>query len=291
MFSSVPAIIRAPIIFEKLVSPLWCFEMRQVCMWHSYKDQNGFYCKLFNLFPSPGSSVLHDSYQPKETHLSGWSSADYPESYLAILGKYNILTSCICIRLSNASLQHNVLPSTKINSERASCCAMGRRGFSSSYLFLKYLDLVNIYRKKKKKEVYVFPGQPMAILRLPAVWGSVTRCLCGLCRGATTDLGVSGEQRRRWDLGRRQSLGSLCVGLSARHSCSCLINRLGRSVFLRLRWSILCNATSPTIQQVVFIKHGFMFMKHWKSTEKLSFRGVLENLGNITGRKSGREHM
>lgn len=161
MFSSVPAIIRAPIIFEKLVSPLWCFEMRQVCMWHSYKDQNGFYCKLFNLFPSPGSSVLHDSYQPKGTHLSGWSSADYPESYLAILGKYNILTSCICIRLSNASLQHNVLPSTKINSERASCCAMGKRGFSSSYLFLKYLDLVNIYRKKKiRRKCTSSPGSP-----------------------------------------------------------------------------------------------------------------------------------
>lgn len=139
--SSVPAIIRT---CESLLV-LHALRSDRSARAHSYEDQNYFYCKLFNLsFPS--SSVLHDSYQLKGTHLSSWTSADYPESYPDILSKYNIPTSCICTIPSNVSLHRNFLCSTKINSERASCYATGRKGFSS-YIFLKYLDLANIYRK------------------------------------------------------------------------------------------------------------------------------------------------
>lgn len=104
-----------------------------------------FCCKWFNLFPSPSSSALCDLYQPKATHPSSWTSADYSISSPDVLG-YNTLTIYICIELSNASLQQNSVCSTKINSGRASCWATGTTCLSPD-LFLKYLDLVSIYSK------------------------------------------------------------------------------------------------------------------------------------------------
>lgn len=187
---------------------------------------------------------------------------------------YNNLTSCLC---TSVSLQHNFLCSTKINSGRASCCAMRRRGFSSCICF----KIFRFSKSLQKIGNAWLTQAASAILCSPAAWGSVPWCPCRLCREAT-GFGVPAEQRQHWDLGRRASLGSLCVSLPARHSL-CLISHLGRSVFLRLPCSVLCNLTSPTIHQV--IERGFMFRGHSKNSEKLIFGDILKKVDNKYPRK------
>lgn len=96
-------------------------------------------------------------------------------------------------------------------------------------------------------------------------------------------LGVPAEQRQHWGLGRRASLGSVCVSLPARHSCLCLISPLGKSVFPPSPCSVLCSLTSPTIHQGV--EHGFMFMENWENSEKLTFSDILKKMDNRYPRK------
>lgn len=115
---------------------------------------------------------------------------------------YNTLTSCIC---TSASLQQNFLCSTKINTGRASCCAMRGRGFSSCicfkiFRFSKSLQKIgNAWLTQAAAAVPCLPAAPSldvlaGCAKRPQPWGAWW---------AKTTLGLGQESRA-------QCVGSAC---------------------------------------------------------------------------------
>lgn len=105
---------------------------------------------------------------------------------------------------------------------------------------------------------------PAGCAERPPAWGSL----------------VSKDKAGTW--AGEQALAH-CVWVCLPGSCLCLISHLGRSVFLRLPCSVLCDLTRPTTHQV--IEHEFMLMEHWKNSEKLIFSDILKKLDNKYPRK------